>query len=170
MNKIVSFIHYLAHLEWKHKVQTYCVFCDRSSFDENIIYEDNNLLALNNRSKAGRYHWLIIPKSHKWRDIEGLSLLNGAPIVQSMIATRNKLLEQYCPTTPLTSVHTGFHRGRRVMLGNVYWPDIISIHHLHMHVIVEPRFWLKVLKYPPWLPIMWKSEKQVEQDLKKRLE
>lgn len=86
-----------------------------------------------------------------------------------MIALVNQLVKQNCPAVPSSNIHIGFHRGRRILFRNVYWPDIISIHHLHMHVIVEPHFWLKLFKYPPWLPLMWKSEKQVIEGLDKKL-
>ncbi|OTB00446.1 hypothetical protein M426DRAFT_26587 [Hypoxylon sp. CI-4A] len=158
-----SFLHYLANLEWTEKVQTHCIFCDRTKFEENIIYEDDSLIAINNRTKAGSHHWLIMPKSHEWRDIEGLALKDAS------LALKKRLLRENCPTVSSANVHTGFHRGRRILIGGFYWPDIVSIHHLHMHVIVEPRFWLKFAKYPPWLPLMWKSEEQVEQELSKKI-
>ncbi|KAI0139476.1 HIT-like protein [Hypoxylon sp. NC0597] len=167
MGKIQAFFHYLAHLEWTEKVQTHCTFCDRSKFEANIVYEDDSLLAINNRSKAGLHHWLILPKSHRWRDIEVL-VSEDAHLVQSMIRLKEQLLEKHCSTVSPADVHTGFHRGRRIFFRKVYWPDIVSIHHLHMHVIVEPRFWLKFFKYPSWLPLMWKSEKQVERELNER--
>ncbi|KAI8966187.1 hypothetical protein F5Y11DRAFT_354582 [Daldinia sp. FL1419] len=161
---IRSFIHYLTHLEWREKVQTHCIFCDRSRFEENIVYENDELVAINNIRKAGRHHWLIMPKSHDWRDVEKLGH-EDAPLVNSMVELGQQLLENYCPDVPPADVHMGFHRGRRVLFGSIYWPDIVSIHHLHMHVIVEPHFWLKLFKYPPWLPLMWKSEKQVVREL-----
>ncbi|KAI1206317.1 HIT-like protein [Annulohypoxylon truncatum] len=163
MWNIWSFFHYLANLEWR-EVRKDCVFCDRSKFESNIVHEDDNLIAINNIRNAGMYHWIIMPKSHDWRDIEGLEP-QDAHLVQSMIKVKKHLLEKHCPMVSPTDVHTGFHRGRRVLLGDIYWPDIISIHHLHMHVIVEPQFWLKFFKYPPWLSLMWKSEEQVEREL-----
>lgn len=45
--------------------------------------------------------------------------------------------------------------------GGVHWPDIVSVHHVHLHVIVEPRPLLWLFKYPPWLPLMWKSDDAV---------
>lgn len=41
------------------------------------------------------------------------------------------------------------------------WPDIVSVHHLHLHVIVEPGFWLWMFKYPRWLPLMWCEDWEV---------
>ncbi|KAI1464520.1 uncharacterized protein F4812DRAFT_462578 [Daldinia caldariorum] len=164
LRRIGSFLYYLAHLEWTERVQTSCIFCDRSRFEENIVYEDANLIAINNVRKAGRHHWLIMPKSHSWRDIEKLEHAD-AHLVNSMVKLGERLLEQNCPAVPRTNIHMGFHRGRRILFGDIYWPDIVSIHHLHMHVLVEPRFWLKLFKYPSWLPLMWKSEKKVMRDL-----
>ncbi|KAI0884139.1 uncharacterized protein GGS22DRAFT_194746 [Annulohypoxylon maeteangense] len=94
-----------------------------------------------------------MPKSHDWRDIENLGP-KDAHLIKSMIELKEKLLKKNCPKVSPADVHTGFHRGRRVLIGNIFWPDIISIHHLHMHVIVGPRFWLKFFKYPPWLSLM----------------
>ncbi|KAI1377227.1 HIT-like protein [Hypoxylon crocopeplum] len=168
MQAIKNSFDYLAGLEWREKVQTHCTFCDRSRFEESIVYEDDDLFAINNRTQAGLCHWLIMPKSHGWRDVEGLTV-DDAPLVQSMIKLRKELLEQHYPMVSPTDIHTGFHRGRRVLLGDIYWPDTVSIHHLHMHVIVQPYFWLKFFKYPPWFPLMWKSETQVVQEMNETL-
>lgn len=40
-------------------------------------------------------------------------------------------------------------------------PDIVSVHHLHLHVIVEPRLVLRVFKYPAWLRFMWVGDERV---------
>ena len=82
-----------------------------------------------------------------------------------MSEVKERLLKKHCPDIPYSRVHAGYHRGRRIFFGNVYWPDIISVHHLHLHVIVEPRTALKLFKYPPWLPLMWKSEIRVENEI-----
>ncbi|KAI1447067.1 hypothetical protein F5Y02DRAFT_380905 [Annulohypoxylon stygium] len=163
MEKIWRFFRYLANLEWT-EVKKECIFCDRSKFESNIVHEDDELLAINNIRKAGIHHWIIIPKSHDWRDIETLGP-KDIHLLNAMIELKKDLLDEHYPGVSSSDVHTGFHRGRRVLFGDIFWPDIISIHHLHMHVIIEPRFWLKFFKYPPWLPLMWKSEEQVKREL-----
>jgi len=67
----------------------------------------------------------------------------------------------YCPDAPPSAVHAGYHRGRRPLLGTVYFPDIVSIHHLHLHVIVQPRRTVAFFKYPLWLRLMWKADSAV---------
>ncbi len=82
-----------------------------------------------------------------------------------MNEVKQQLLQQYCPDVPLSDIHSGYHRGRRPLIGTIYYPDIVSIHHLHLHVIVKPRTILKLFKYPPWLPLMWKSDARVMQEV-----
>jgi hypothetical protein len=78
-----------------------------------------------------------------------------------MDRVKQRLLREKCPGVPSTSIHSGYHRGRRPLWGSIYYPDIVSIHHLHLHVIVTGSFWLKLFKYPAWLPLMWKSDETV---------
>ena len=127
-----------------------------------------------------------MPKAHLLRDTEGLTadhLELGEPkpsftpglaeygqkhhiadpgeTVKSMDRVKGHLLQQKCPDVPLGSIHSGYHRGRRPLWGSWYWPDIVSIHHIHLHVIVRPNFWLTIFKYPSWMPLMWKSDEAV---------
>ena len=64
-----------------------------------------------------------------------------------MDEVKKQLLRQHYPRVPPAAVHSGYHRGRRTLFGPVVWPDIISVHHLHLHVIVQPDFWLRLFKY-----------------------
>jgi len=82
-----------------------------------------------------------------------------------MDAVKQRLIEQYCPDASPSTVHSGYHRGRRPLLGCIYYPDIVSIHHLHLHVIVRPRLVMKMFKYPRWLPLMWKSDAAVMREI-----
>ena len=79
---------YLTTLEWTERVQHNCKFCDQSNF-ASIVYEvrskrthkrtvislnqDDQIIAVDNIRLAGQFHWLIMPKKHIARDIEGLS-------------------------------------------------------------------------------------------------
>ena len=71
------------------------------------------------------------------------------------------LLKDHYPDIPRASVHCGYHRGRRQLIGPIILPDIVSIHHIHMHVIIEPRGILKFFKYPAWFRPMWISDERV---------
>ncbi|KAK0702252.1 hypothetical protein B0H67DRAFT_500629 [Lasiosphaeris hirsuta] len=155
--------HYLANLEWTERVQKTCVFCDRANF-ASIVYEDNDIIAIDNRRLAGQFHWLIIPKPHNVRDVEALNV-NHLPLLQAMDRVKTNLLSHSCPEVPMSDVHAGYHRGRRPLFGSVHYPDIVSIHHLHLHVIVRPHLSMWLFKYPPWLPFMWKSDATVLRDL-----
>ena len=88
--------------------------------------------------------------------------------VHKMDAIKNRLLKEHYPEIPRSEVQCGYHRGRRPLVGDVFYPDIISIHHLHLHVIVKPKPLLKLFKYPSWLPLMWKSDKTVLRDLEEK--
>ncbi|KAI5926856.1 hypothetical protein F4810DRAFT_653827 [Camillea tinctor] len=156
MERIKLIFRYLMNLEWTEKIQHYCIFCDRANFG-GIAYEDDDLIAIHNIRSAGQLHWLIMPKSHVARDIESL---NGEHIalLQAMDRVKQHLLASHCPGVSPTDVHSGYHRGRRPLVAGIYYPDIVSIHHLHLHVIVKPRAWLRFFKYPGWLPLMWRSD------------
>lgn len=54
-------------------------------------------------------------------------------------------------------------------MGNMYFPDIISIQHIHLHVIIQPYLLMWLFKYPPWLPLMFKSDIQVLEEVKRLL-
>lgn len=82
-----------------------------------------------------------------------------------MDEAKRTLLQERYPDVPSSQIHSGYHRGRRPLIGNFYYPDIISIHHLHLHVIVKPKRMLLWFKYPPWLRLMWKSDAKVLQEV-----
>ncbi|KAI1631777.1 hypothetical protein F4809DRAFT_646082 [Biscogniauxia mediterranea] len=161
MERIKRIVRYLLDLEWTERVQDYCIFCDRANLG-GIAYEDDDLIAIHNLRPAGQMHWLIMPKLHLVRDIEAL---NGdhVALLQAMDRVKHRLLRDHCPAGLSPSdVHSGYHRGRRPLpLGRVYYPDVVSVHHLHLHVIVRPRPWLRAFKYPRWLPLMWRSDRAV---------
>jgi diadenosine tetraphosphate (Ap4A) HIT family hydrolase len=91
--------------------------------------------------------------------------LENTHLVQAMDDVKRLLLESHCPETPASAVHSGYHRGRRQIIGNIYYPDIISVHHLHLHVIVKPSWFGWLFKYPTWLSLMWKSDHRVIQEV-----
>ena len=53
-------------------------------------------------------------------------------------------------------------------MGPIILPDIVSVHHLHLHVIVEPKLVLRIFKYPAWFRFMWMSDKKVMAEMVKR--
>ncbi|KAM0446071.1 hypothetical protein ACHAO4_009516 [Trichoderma viride] len=163
METLRRIFHYLTHLEWTERRQHVCVFCDRKNF-ANIVYEDEKIIAINNRRLAGQIHWLILPKEHAVRDIENLNS-SHLTLLQSMDEVKRSLIQERYPDIPPSSIHSGYHRGRRPMIGSIFYPDIISIHHLHLHVIVKPKRMLLWFKYPPWLRLMWKSDDRVLREL-----
>ena len=74
---------------------------------------------------------------------------------------KKELLKANFPDRSPKEIHSGYHRGRRGLIGPIILPDIVSVHHLHLHVIVEPRFMLRMFKYPVWLRLMWMSDERV---------
>ncbi|GAW23047.1 hypothetical protein ANO14919_125950 [Xylariales sp. No.14919] len=165
METIRRVFRYVANLEWTEKVQRTCIFCDRANF-ANIVYEDEDIIAIENIRLAGQSHWLILPKTHTIRDIEAL---NGDHLktLQAMDRVKKHLLGQYCAGVPRSAVLSGYHRGRRPLVGTIYYPDIVSIHHLHLHVIVRPKWIWRLIKYPSWLPLMWKSDARVMREVQR---
>lgn len=84
-----------------------------------------------------------------------------------MDQVKRTLIEELYPDTPSSEIHSGYHRGRRPLINNIFYPDIISIHHLHLHVIIKPKRMLLWFKYPPWLRLMWKSDDTVLREVEK---
>ncbi|KAG9252734.1 uncharacterized protein F5Z01DRAFT_224310 [Emericellopsis atlantica] len=156
---------YLSNLEWTERAQSDCKFCDHSKLKP--IYQDNLVIAFENIRLGGRHHWLITPLQHI-RDIEVLGT-KDLPLLLHIDKVKKLLLDRHCPDHKNWTIHSGYHRGRRPisLLNGFYWPDIISIHHLHLHVIVEPFWTLWLFKYPTWLPFMWKSDRQVVQQVER---
>lgn len=84
-----------------------------------------------------------------------------------MDSMKERLIADICPDVPRSAIIAGYHRGRRPFLGNIHFPDTVSIHHLHLHVIVRPRLSMWLFKYPSWLPLFWKSDVRVMQEVKR---
>ncbi|KAI9857966.1 MAG: hypothetical protein M1813_007935 [Trichoglossum hirsutum] len=140
-----------------------CTFCERK-FSKGVLYVDEDVIAIENRRSAGTAHWLLMPTGHI-RDIESLTEAD-LPLLHKLDALKTTLLARHHPGLPSSSVHAGYHRGRRPAgLGPLVLPDIVSVHHLHLHVIVEPRCLLRWCKYPAWLPLMWVSDESVRRKL-----
>ncbi len=158
--------HYLANLEWTERPQPVCIFCDSRNL-RRIVYDDGRLLAFENLRPGGQHHWIIIPKAHVARDIEALTA-EHLGLLRAMDDVKRYLIEQHVgdgssPSRPRPRIHAGYHRGRRRLFASssVYYPDVVSVHHLHLHVIVRPRLASYLFKHPFWLPLMWKSDETV---------
>ncbi|KAK4061372.1 hypothetical protein Trihar35433_9699 [Trichoderma harzianum] len=73
LQTIIKIFRYLANLQWTERFQKECDFCDHTKFERIITYDDlPEIMAVENRTKAGKNHWLIMPIEHI-RDIENLS-------------------------------------------------------------------------------------------------
>ncbi|KAK6532568.1 hypothetical protein TWF281_006752 [Arthrobotrys megalospora] len=91
------------------------------------------------------------------RSVEDLTP-SDLPLYRKMLAIREQLLATHYPDLTPVSRHyrlrSGFHRGERDvhLLGPVKFhvPDVISVKHLHLHVIVDLNSMIKGLKYPMW--------------------
>ena len=92
----------------------------------------------------------------------------NASTVNKLDEVKELLLNKHYPNVLRSSIHCGYHRGRRHLVGPIFWPDIVSVHHLHLHVIVEPKAVLKFFKYPAWFRYMWISDKKVMAEMVKR--
>lgn len=97
-----------------------------------------------------------------------LTILTPVSPVEKMDEVKKLLLRKHYPGLSSWHIHAGYHRGRRPLLGAIAWPDIVSVHHLHLHVIVRPRFWLCAFKYPAWTPLMWVSDEKVMREVRRR--
>ncbi|PKK45547.1 hypothetical protein CI102_9877 [Trichoderma harzianum] len=167
LQKIKEVFRYLANLQWAEHFQKKCIFCNIKANE--IIVENDLCIAINNITNAGEAHWLILPRSHI-RDIENLSS-EHLELLRSMDELKRLLLSRRPGLSP-SEIHSGYHRGGRIFFGRFSFlrfrfPDTISVHHLHLHVIVRPQFLKKWFKYPPWLPLMWKSDEKLLREVEK---
>ncbi|KAL6864522.1 HIT-like domain-containing protein [Trichoderma novae-zelandiae] len=124
------------------------------------VVKHSRIKIVANLTPAGSKHWLIIPRKHI-RDIEHL-LPGDLELLQEMGRVRDSLVQRHCPNIPPEKIHCGYHRGQRP---NDYMPlrmpDIISVKHLHLHVIAEPRLLPFIYKFHPSNSILFKSEADV---------
>jgi hypothetical protein len=89
-------------------------------------------------------------------------------IVEKMDSVKTMLLQKHYNGIDPSKVHSGYHRGHRPVWGSLGYPDIISVHHLHLHVIVEPEYKAGLLKYPKWFPLMWMSDDELLEQVRSR--
>ncbi|KAK6543659.1 hypothetical protein TWF694_000399 [Orbilia ellipsospora] len=142
-----------------------CTFCKGDFIITSVIYRDDDLVVINDVRPAGRTHWLIMPLRH----IRSVEVLTAAdlPLYRKMLGVREQLLQTHYPD--LTSANraqrlrSGFHRGGRDIQLFKSWkislPDVISVKHLHLHVIVDLLASVGYLKYPLWNEVVFiKSE------------
>ncbi|KAK6501437.1 Histidine triad nucleotide-binding protein 3 [Arthrobotrys musiformis] len=142
-----------------------CAFCKGDFIITAELFRDDDLVVIDDRRPAGRTHWLVMPLRHI-RSVEDLTA-SDLPLYRKMLAIREQLLGIHYPDiTPATRNHrvrSGFHRGERDVhiAGPLKFriPDVISVKHLHLHVIVDVDSTMKSLKYPMWNELVFaKSE------------
>lgn len=82
--------------------------------------------------------------------------------MQEMSRVKNNLVQRHCPHVLPERIHCGYHRGQRP---NGYipvrMPDIISVKHLHLHVVAEPRLLPFVYKFHPSNTLIFKTEEAI---------
>lgn len=91
-----------------------------------------------------------------------------AAAVKALDTVKDQLLRKHFPNIQRSAVLAGFHRGRRHFHGPIMFPDIVSIHHLHLHIIIEPFKTLALFKYPSWFRFMWISDQAIMEQVKGR--
>ncbi|KAK6348096.1 Histidine triad nucleotide-binding protein 3 [Orbilia javanica] len=142
-----------------------CSFCKGGFIITSELYRDEDLVVIDDRRPAGKTHWLVMPLRHI-RSVEDLTP-GDLPLYRKMLAVRDQLLAVHYPDlTPDTRydrLRSGFHRGKRDVhiFGPVKFhiPDVISVKHLHLHVIVDVDSSMKSMKYPLWNELVFaKSE------------
>lgn len=89
-------------------------------------------------------------------------------LVEAMDRLEQHILQTQYPQFSPSDIHSGYHRGRRPLVGDIYYPDIISVHHLHRHVIIKPTFFAKYFKYSKCIPLLWKSTDMVSEEVRAR--
>ncbi|KAH6909315.1 HIT-like domain-containing protein [Coprinopsis sp. MPI-PUGE-AT-0042] len=113
-----------------------CKFC---SIDErhgqfDLVYEDDLLVAFNDRKPAAKHHLLVCPKTH----VESVKTLTkqDVPLLQAMRTVGSDILDGF--QIPAGDRKMGFHI-----------PPFNSVDHLHLHVQALPyRSRLRAAKYP----------------------
>ncbi|KAH7096071.1 hypothetical protein FB567DRAFT_48493 [Paraphoma chrysanthemicola] len=117
MNWVRRVLNYLARLEWTELKQHVCSFCDRKNFEE-IVYDDDEIIAIKNRTAAGKHHWLLMPISPPFRHIRDIEALEAADIpllregkTASAVETLRRCSSHRYPLR-ISSWPTGFNRWR----------------------------------------------------------
>lgn len=102
-----------------------CVFCRIVSREEanEIIYEDETVIAFRDIKPATRQHYLIIPKDHLLNPKE-LTPSHLDMVVHMREVAAVVLRQQGCADE--SSCRFGYH-----------WPPFNAINHLHLHAIGE---------------------------------
>ncbi|MCJ1348850.1 Histidine triad nucleotide-binding protein 3 [Peltigera leucophlebia] len=169
MERVKKTLHYLSNLEWTEKKQNRCIFCEPGEL-KNPLFENEDIIAVDNLRKAGLGHWLIIPKVGSTRHIRDCEALTeeDIPLLKALDTVKDQLLRKHFPNIQRSAVLAGFHRGRRHFHGPIMFPDIVSIHHLHLHIIIEPFKTLALFKYPSWFRFMWISDQAIMEQVKGR--
>lgn len=102
------------------------------------------------------------------RKVTDLIISSLDAVVEALDAVKENLLCKHFPNIQRSAVLAGFHRGRRHFHGPVIFPDIVSIHHLHLHIIIKPFTAMALFKYPSWFRFMWISDQNVMEQVKGR--
>ncbi|KAK6341423.1 hypothetical protein TWF696_008499 [Orbilia brochopaga] len=143
-----------------------CLFCKGGFVVTAELYRDEDMVVIDDIHPSGRTHWLIMPLQHI-RSVEALTAAH-LPLYRKMLAVRDQLvLEHHPDITPATRhrVRSGFHRGSRKInvVGPLKFtlPEVISVKHLHMHVITDLNTNIGYLKYPLWNPLIFITAEEV---------
>ncbi len=111
-----------------------CVFCRiiKGEIPAKKVYEDSNVIAIEDLKPAAPIHYLFIPKKHV-KSINELNLHEnseeGAVIIQKLFAAINKVTRKFGVDEPQfkVAVNTGPKSGQTVF-------------HLHIHVLAGKEF------------------------------
>eukprot|EP00879_Flechtneria_rotunda_P012820 GHRR01013386.1.p1 GENE.GHRR01013386.1~~GHRR01013386.1.p1 ORF type:complete len:188 (+),score=52.39 GHRR01013386.1:312-875(+) len=134
-----------------------CVFChviqEASTSSSRVLYQDETVIALPDKSPAAAQHLLVIPRTH----IPNVNSLTAADsqLVRHMLAIGQHLLQKQaqppgqlqqqqrrwtrvmcCSRQQLTQYKYGFHK-----------PPFRSIDHLHLHCFELPHKWYRWVQY-----------------------
>uniref|UniRef100_A0A061RW72 Histidine triad family protein n=2 Tax=Tetraselmis sp. GSL018 TaxID=582737 RepID=A0A061RW72_9CHLO len=104
-----------------------CVFCQKACREESneIIYQDNRVVAFPDRAPAAKGHYLVIPREHIANGYCLRPSVEGdAELVRHMADVGWRLLEARHPRAPRKM---GFHM-----------PPFNSVGHLHLHCFALP--------------------------------
>ncbi|XP_054152619.1 adenosine 5'-monophosphoramidase HINT3-like [Oppia nitens] len=106
-----------------------CIFCQISNNLTNnsqLLYEDNNLVIINDIKPAVDQHYLVLPKKHI-TNIKNMKKEESIQIINNMKTIGENFMKS-----------KGFTDESQLRMG-YHWPPFNSISHIHLHLLYPIR-------------------------------
>ncbi|CAG8624408.1 14313_t:CDS:2 [Cetraspora pellucida] len=124
-----------------------CIFCKIAAGNDpsaTLLYEDEQIVAFNDKYPAANHHFLVIPKRHI-KNINGFTK-EDLELVKKMKEIGFRIISEKLGNdeSPITS--------DKYLMG-FGSPPFNSVFHVHMHVLSKPVtcYWPRSMKFGNWI-------------------